>query len=104
MFSLFGLIAVVLAAVGIYGVMSFSVSRRTQEFGVRMALGAHRREMALATVGGTAITNTLFNVSARDPITYIAVVLLIVVVSIVAVLVPGQRAARVDPLTALRVE
>jgi putative ABC transport system permease protein len=109
-------------------VMSFSVNRRTQEFGVRMALGAHHAEilrmvltqgarqvglglflgvglaLALATVGGTAIANTLFNISARDPVTYVAVVLLIVIVSLVAVLVPGRRAARVDPLTALRVE
>jgi putative ABC transport system permease protein len=128
MFSLFGLIAVVLAAVGVYGVMSFSVNRRTQEFGVRMALGAKHSEilgmvvkqgarqvalglclglalaLALATLGGTAIANTLFNVSARDPLTYVAVVVLIVIVSLVAVLVPGQRAARVDPMIALRVE
>jgi putative ABC transport system permease protein len=128
MFSLFGLIAVVLAAVGVYGVMSFSVNRRTQEFGVRMALGAKHGEilgmvvkqgarqvalglflglalaLALATIGGTAIANTLFNVSARDPLTYVAVVVLIVIVSLVAVLVPGQRAARVDPMIALRVE
>ena len=128
MFSLFGIIAVVLAAVGIYGVMSFSVNRRTQEFGVRMALGAHRGEilamvlkqaarqvglglflglalaLALATAGSTAIGNILFNVSARDPLTYLAVVMVIVVVSLVAVLVPGQRAARVDPLIALRAD
>ena len=128
MFSLFGLVAVVLAAVGIYGVMSFSVNRRTQEFGVRMALGAHNGQilkmvltqgarqvglglflglglaLALATIGGTAIANTLFNVSARDPLTYGAVAALIIVVSLLAVLVPGQRAARVDPVIALRAE
>jgi putative ABC transport system permease protein len=128
MFSLFGVVAVVLAAVGIYGVMSFSVNRRTQEFGVRMALGAHNGQilkmvltqgawqvglglvlgiglaLALATVGGTAIGNTLFNVSARDPLTYGAVAALIVVVSLLAVLVPGQRAARVDPVVALRAD
>jgi putative ABC transport system permease protein len=128
MFSLFGLVAVVLAAVGIYGVMSFSVNRRTQEFGVRMALGAHKGEilrmvltqgarqvglglflglglaLALATVGSTAIANTLFNVSGRDPLTYGAVAALIVLVSIIAILVPGQRAARVDPVIALRAE
>jgi ABC-type antimicrobial peptide transport system permease subunit len=114
--------------VGIYGVMSFSVNRRTQEFGVRMALGASHRQvlrlvlkqgawqvglgvalglaltLALATVGGTAISSTLFNVNARDPLTYIAVVALITVVSLVAILVPGQRAARVDPMVALRTE
>ncbi len=128
MFSLFGLVAVALAAVGIYGVMSFSVNRRTQEFGVRMALGAHHAQilgmvlsqgarqvglglllgiglaLALATIGNTAIANTLFNVSARDPLTYAAVVVLIVMVSLLAVLVPGQRAARVDPVIALRAD
>ena len=128
MFSLFGVIAVVLAAVGLYGVMSFSVNRRRQEFGVRMALGARYAQilgmvltqgarqvalglvlglglaLALATAGGSAIANTLFNVSARDPLTYGAVAALILVVSLVAILVPGQRAARVDPVIALRVE
>ena len=128
MFSVFGVIAVVLAAVGIYGVMSFSVNRRTQEFGVRMALGARHKQilgmvlkqgawqvalglglglglaLTLATLGGTAIANTLFNVSPRDPFTYLAVASLIVVVALVAIVVPGRRAARVDPMIALRVE
>jgi hypothetical protein len=128
MFSLFGAIAVVLAAVGIYGVMSFSVNRRTSEFGVRMALGANHGEilrmvlrqgawqvalglfiglglaLTLATIGGSAIATTLFNVSARDPVTYASVGALVTVVSLVAVLVPGRRAARVDPMVALRVE
>ena len=128
MFTLFGAIAVVLAAVGIYGVMSFSVNRRTQEFGVRMALGAKHSEIlgmvlkqgarqvglglvlglglafVVGTLGGAAIASTLFNVSARDPITYVAVALLIALVSLAAVLVPGQRAARVDPMVALRTE
>jgi putative ABC transport system permease protein len=128
MFSLFGIIAIVLAAVGIYGVMSFSVNRRTQEFGVRMALGANHGQvlglvvkqgarqvalgvilgvglaLGLATAAGAAISNTLFNVSARDPLIYAAVVILISLVSVIAVLVPGQRAARVDPMVALRTE
>jgi predicted permease len=128
MFSVFGVIAVVLAAVGIYGVMSFSVNRRTQEFGVRLALGARHKQilgmvlkqgawqvglglalglgiaLTLATVGGTAIANTLFDVSPRDPFTYIAVAALIAVVALVAIVVPGRRAARVDPMVALRVE
>jgi predicted permease len=128
MFSIFGVIAVVLAGVGIYGVMSFSVNRRTQEFGVRMALGAHHREiltmvvkqaarqvalglvlglglaLALAIVGGSAISNTLFNVSARDPLTYGTVFALVTVVAFAAVLVPGRRASRVDPMVALRAE
>jgi predicted permease len=128
MFSIFGVIAVVLAGVGIYGVMSFSVNRRSQEFGVRMALGAHHRQiltmvvnqaarqvalglilglglaLVLAIVGGSAIASTLFNVSARDPLVYGAVFTLVTVVSLVAVLVPGRRASRVDPMVALRAE
>jgi predicted permease len=128
MFTVFGAIAVVLAGVGIYGVMSFSVSRRTQEFGVRMALGAQQREilgmvlrqaarqialglalglglaLTLGVFAGAAISNTLFGVTARDPFTYVAVLVLITVVSVIAVLVPGQRASRVDPMIALRAE
>jgi ABC-type antimicrobial peptide transport system permease subunit len=108
--------------------MSFSVNRRTQEFGVRMALGAQHRQIlvmvlrqasvqvvlglllglglawGLATLGGAAVTTTLFDVSARDPLVYIAVFALVAVVSLVAVLVPGRRASRVDPLVALRAE
>jgi putative ABC transport system permease protein len=128
MFSIFGVVAVVLAAVGIYGVMSFSVNQRTQEFGVRMALGANdgrilgmvlkqgSRQIALglalglglalaiATVGRDAIANTLFNVSAHDPLIYAAVFALVSVVSLIAVLVPARRATRVDPIIALRAE
>ena len=128
MFSMFGVIAVVLAGVGIYGVMSFSVNRRTQEFGVRMALGAHHRQiltmvvgqaarqvvlglvlglglaLVLAIAGGSAIGNTLFDVSARDPLTYFTVFALVTLVSLAAVLVPGWRASRVDPMIALRAE
>jgi ABC-type antimicrobial peptide transport system permease subunit len=108
--------------------MSFSVNRRTQEFGVRMALGAHHRQiltmvvhqaarqvvlglilglgvsLALAIVGGSAIGNTLFDVSARDPLTYAIVFAMVTVVSFVAVVVPGRRASRVDPMIALRAE
>jgi len=128
MFSVFGLVAVVLASVGIYGVMSFAVSQRTQEFGVRMALGADRRRilgmvvrqgsrqtlwgvalglalaLALATVGREAIGNMLFDVNPLDPSVFGAVLSLIVVVSLVAILVPARRATRVDPLIALRAE
>jgi predicted permease len=128
MFSAFGLIAVVLAAVGVYGVMSFSVNRRTQEFGVRMALGARDGQilgmvlkqgawqvglgltlglglaLTLATLGQTAIANTLFNTSPRDPFTYTMVAALIMVVALAAIVVPGRRAARVDPMVALRIE
>jgi len=128
MFSIFGLVAVVLASVGIYGVMSFSVNQRTQEFGVRMALGANDGRilamvlkqgiaqiaiglatglgvaLAVAAVAGNAIQNTLFGVSARDPLTYGAVAGLITIVSLTATLVPARRATRVDPMTALRAE
>jgi putative ABC transport system permease protein len=128
MFSIFGAVAVVLASVGIYGVMSFSVNQRTQEFGVRMALGADDRRilgmvlrqgvvqialglmlglgfaLAIATVAGGGIQNTLFGVSARDPLTYSAVAGLVAIVSLVATLVPARRATRVDPMIALRAE
>ncbi|HEY2150668.1 MAG TPA: ABC transporter permease [Vicinamibacterales bacterium] len=128
MFSIFGVVAVVLASVGIYGVMSFSVNQRAQEFGVRMALGADAMRilrmvlrqgvvqiaaglalgvglaLAFAAVAGNAIQNTLFGVSARDPFTYGAVTALIALVSLMATLVPARRATRVDPMTALRAD
>ena len=128
MFSIFGAVAVVLASVGIYGVMSFSVNQRRQEFGVRMALGAHDGTilgmvlrqgvlqiavglmlglaiaLAIGTVAGAGIQNTLFGVSARDPLTYASVTLLVTLVSLVATLVPARRATRVDPMIALRAE
>jgi ABC-type antimicrobial peptide transport system permease subunit len=128
MFSIFGAVAVVLASVGLYGVMSFAVSQRRQEFGVRMALGADRRSilrmvlrqgsrqvivgvvvgiglaLALATLGRQAIGNLLIGVSALDPVTFAAVAVLVAVVSLVAMLVPARRATHVDPLIALRAE
>jgi putative ABC transport system permease protein len=128
MFSIFGAVAVVLASVGIYGVMSFSVNQRTQEFGVRMALGANDGlilrmvlkqgvvqigiglmlglgfALMIATVAGSGIQNTLFGVGARDPLTYGAVAALVTIVSLVATLVPARRATRVDPMIALRAE
>ena len=128
MFVIFGAVAVVLASVGIYGVQSFSVNQRTQEFGVRMALGANDGTilgmvlkqgvgqvgiglllglgfaLAIATVAAAGIQNTLFGVSARDPLTYGSVTLLVTAVSLVATLVPARRATRVDPMIALRAE
>jgi predicted permease len=128
MFSIFGAVAVVLASVGIYGVMSFAVSQRTQEFGVRMALGADRPRilglvlrqgsvqvvagvvigfalaLGITTMAGGAIGSILFGVNARDPLTFAVVLLLVAAVSSVAMLVPAQRATRVDPLVALRAE
>jgi predicted permease len=128
MFSIFGLVAVVLASVGMYGVMSFSVNQRRQEFGVRMALGAQDNRilgmvlrqgaiqlaiglaiglglaLLVATIAGSGIQNILFGVSARDPLTYAVVTAVVTVVSLVATFVPARRATRVDPMIALRAE
>ena len=128
MFSSFGLVAVLMASVGLYGVMSFSVNQRRQEFGVRMALGADRRAIVamvlrrggrqialglalgfalafvLATVGREVLAGMLFNVSAHDPFSYAVVFAVVSVVSFVAALVPALRGARVHPMTALRAE
>jgi predicted permease len=128
MFTIFGIVAAVLASVGIYGVMSFAVNQRRQEFGVRMALGADRASilsmvmlqgsrqvawgvalgmglaLALATLGREAIDSILFGVDARDPLTYTGVLALVALVSSLAALVPARRATRVDPLVALRSE
>src|SRR5262249_15634430 len=128
MFNIFGLVAMLMAGVGIYGVMAFSVSQRTQGLGVRMALGADSRSLpkmvmgqgsiltgfglvlglvfslAVAVVAGEGIQNVLFGVSARDPLTYLTVVALVVAVSLAASFVPARRATRVDPMIALRAE
>ncbi len=121
---IFGLSALLLAAIGIYGLMAFSVQQRTQEIGIRMALGAASGDvrrmvvlqgMTLAVVGiaigiGSAlglarvISSLLFGVQARDPLVFIGIPLLLGVVALVAVWLPAGRAARVDPLVALRYE
>lgn len=125
--TLFGLIAQQLAAIGLYGVMAYAVSQRTQEIGIRMALGADRRKvlmmivrqgMTLTVIGialGLAgayvltkylesLTSMLFGVEARDPWTFAVIAVLLGAVALVACLVPARRATRVDPLTALRYE
>src|SRR5262249_29039625 len=128
MFTLFGAVAVVLASVGIYGVTSFSVNQRTQEVGGRMALGADREKilkmvlrqgagqaavgliagiglaLAIAAAMGSAIETTLFGVSGRDPLSYLAVAALISLVWLMATLFPARRATRVHPMMALRAE
>ena len=128
MFSIFGVVATVIAAVGIYGVMSFSVSQRTQELGVRMALGADSRSilrmvliqgsvltgigvtigvlitLALAVAAGDGMRSVLFGVSPLDPFVYAAVVVLVAIISVAASFVPAWRATRVDPMIALRAE
>jgi predicted permease len=122
--GIFALVALVLASVGLYGVMSYSVAQRTNEIGVRMALGAQtmdvlgmviRQGMKLALIGVVlgllgafaltrVIQTMLFNVSATDPLTYLSVPLLLGIISLLACLVPALRATRVSPNTALRYE
>jgi predicted permease len=122
--TIFGGSALFMAAIGVYGLMAYSVQQRTQEMGIRMALGAQagdirnmviRQGMALALIGvvigiGGAfwltrfLASFLFGVKAWDPTAFIATPLLLVAVALVAVWVPAQRATRVDPITALRLE
>jgi putative ABC transport system permease protein len=122
--SIFAGLALVLAAVGIYGVIGYSVSQRTQEIGIRMALGAPRatvlrmvvgQAMALALVGvavgavgawllSRLMQKLLFGVTASDPLTFVAVSILLALVAAVAASIPGLRATRVDPVIALRAE
>ena len=120
----FGGLALLLSVVGIYGVLSYSVSQRTQEIGIRMALGATRRDVLTLVVGhgmlltlvGIAIglaasyvvaksmTAMLFQVSPHDPSTFAAIAVLLGVVALAASALPGLRATRVSPIQALRYE
>jgi len=122
--SVFAGCALLLAAIGIYGLMAYSVEQRTQEIGIRMALGAQAEQvrrmvvgqgMALSLVGvviglGTAfglaqvISSFLFGVKPRDPLAFSGVPILLALVALVAVWLPARRASRVDPIIALRVE
>lgn len=128
MFSVFGAVAVLLASVGLYGVQSFAVNQRTQEFGIRMALGAEPSRilrmvfvqggwqvaigltlgigitLALAIAARSGIQNFLFGITPTDPLTYISVAILLSLVAFVAILIPARRATRVDPMIALRAE
>jgi ABC-type antimicrobial peptide transport system permease subunit len=122
--TFFGLLAVLLSAIGIYGLMSYVVSRRTNEIGVRMALGAPRsniswlvmREIILLVTAGIVIgipatlagdrlvASMLFGIKGTDPMSLTAAVLLLLVIAAAAGYFPARRASRVDPMEALRYE
>ncbi|HEY2142750.1 MAG TPA: ABC transporter permease, partial [Candidatus Udaeobacter sp.] len=129
LFTIFGIVAFVLSAVGLYGVMSFSVNQRTQEFGIRMALGADAARifrmvmqqgawqlgiglalgaggiaLLLGVVGAGALKTILFKVNALDPTIYFAVAGMLTLVAAISCFVPARRATRVDPVEALRYE
>jgi putative ABC transport system permease protein len=125
---LFSAAGLTLVSVGVYGVISYTVERRTQEIGIRLALGAQRRSilrqvigealvlaaagLSLGTIGGFAVSralsstmsSVLYGVHAADPVTLVSVAALLAVVAMLASYVPARRAAKVDPMVALRCE
>lgn len=122
MFSIFGGLALLLGSAGVYGVLSYAVSQRTRELGVRIALGANTRDVLRLTVGqglrlvaigvgagvlGAAgvtrvIGSLLYNVEPTDPVSFIAVIALLTGVGLLASYLPARRASRIDPVVALR--
>ena len=122
--SIFAGAGLVLAVVGLFGVMSYSVAQRTHEIGVRVAVGAAKTDilqlilkegMGITIVGivvglfgtlavSTILKSQLYGVSARDPLTFLGVILLLAMVALAACYIPARRATRVDPMVALRYE
>jgi len=124
MFTVFGALALVLAAIGLYSVIAYNVTQRTHEMGVRVALGAQARDVirlivregltivlpgivlggAIALFAGKWVAPLLFEVSPKDPSVLVSVVVTLVIVAVVASWVPATRASRVDPNEALRAD
>ncbi|MGH9631190.1 MAG: FtsX-like permease family protein, partial [Bryobacteraceae bacterium] len=122
--SAFGLLATLLAAIGVYGVIAYSVARRTNEIGVRVALGAMRKDViamvmkevallsvtgiaagaALALVGGRLIESQLYGVKPHDPLILLGAMIALGAVAMLAAFLPARRAARIEPIAALRYE
>jgi putative ABC transport system permease protein len=122
--SFFGLLGLLIASVGIYGVMSYSVARRTREIGLRMALGAESRDVVklvvkqgmglvlIGTVAGLAlaaaatrlIASLLYGVTSTDPATFAGVAIFLMIVALLACYLPARKATKIDPMVALRHE
>jgi len=122
--AVFGGLALLLAAVGVYGVLSFAISRRTREMGIRLALGANTRDVFLLVVrdgmllvgaglllglaggivGARSLASFLYGISPSDPATYAVMITILVAIAFIACAIPARRAMRVPPITALRYE